>query len=343
MTSSAPRHVRMKQSDDFEAGFAYVLRDWKAGMPWEQSVDLATTPANKRSHAFTSGARAAANALSGWLDDARRSAKHFGLATSEIERLIESTRYENLFGKTHHATKKSPAQMKLKWKREPGSSIQAPISHGGDRHHYVISHRPEDHTVSFRPPGEHHHVGSYRTERAAKVAAQQHAETGAAPPSNTRSVVAAWGTKGPPPEWQWGQRKHATKKKSSQLNREIAEVLATTSHATKSPRASGGEWSDLTPTGLRVQTHSGDMPLEEATPAEIRHDMGRRLAGFRALINVPVRRKKWSRDVYALVQAKPWIRNQVPNDVWKIVLSDLGESGAAHATRRKSPAAEKKR
>jgi len=87
----------------------------------------------------------------------------------------------------------SPAQKKmtwtsstkaLTWKREPGMpGIQAPISHGGDAHHYVISHRTDDHTVSYRPPGEHHHVGSYKTEAEAKVAATQHAKTGTAPAS----------------------------------------------------------------------------------------------------------------------------------------------------------------
>ncbi len=226
---------------------------------------------------------------------------------------------------------------KLTWKRRSGTpGISAPISYG-EKHHYVISHRPEDHTVSYRPPGEHHHVGSYSTERAAKAAAEQHAQTGAAPPSNTRSVIAAWGPKGPPPEWQWGQgkRSHATKKSSAQLDREIAEVLAKPAHAAKS----GGEWSDLAPTGIRVQTHSGDMPLEEATSEEIRREMDRRLAAYRALVHVPARRKKWSHAIYALAQAKPWIK--VPSDVWNVVLSDV-RGGSSHAT-RKSPAAEKKR
>jgi hypothetical protein len=121
----------------------------------------------------------------------------------------------------HHALR-GDLRVKLKWKREPGSRVQAPISHGGKAHHYVISHRPEEHTVSYRPPGQHHHVGSYRSERDAKAAAQAHADTGSAPPSNTRSSIAAWGPGGPP-------KGHATKKRpgktKAQLDREIAEVL----------------------------------------------------------------------------------------------------------------------
>jgi hypothetical protein len=106
--------------------------------------------------------------------------------------------------------------------------VVAPISYG-DAHHYVISHRTGDHTVSYRPPGQHHHVGSYKTERDAKAAAQQHADTGTAPPSNTASSIAAWGPGGPPKEW----RGHATKKRAgqkgkskAQLDREIAQSLA---------------------------------------------------------------------------------------------------------------------
>jgi hypothetical protein len=91
--------------------------------------------------------------------------------------------------------KKSPAQLnreiaaalsskKLIWKKEPGMpGIQAPISHGGAAHDYVISHRTDDHTVAYRPPGAHHHVGSYKTEAEAKAAAAQHAKTGKAPAS----------------------------------------------------------------------------------------------------------------------------------------------------------------
>jgi hypothetical protein len=77
---------------EFVAGFDYVLKDWKAGMPWEQSVDLATTPANKRSHAFTSGARAAAEALGGWIGEVWRIGKHFGLTREQATELEEKAR-----------------------------------------------------------------------------------------------------------------------------------------------------------------------------------------------------------------------------------------------------------
>lgn len=59
-----------------------------------------------------------------------------------------------------------------RWKRNPGSKIQAPLSYKG---HYVISHRENEHTVSYRPPGQHHHVGTYKTEEEAKKAADAHA------------------------------------------------------------------------------------------------------------------------------------------------------------------------
>jgi hypothetical protein len=98
----------------------------------------------------------------------------------------------------------------LKWKKEPGTpGIQAPISHGGSAHDYVISHRKDQHTVSHRPPGKHEHVGTFTTEREAKAAAEKHAK---------------------------GSRAGALKKKSpAQLQREIDEVLASkSSHSTKS-------------------------------------------------------------------------------------------------------------
>jgi hypothetical protein len=82
--------------------------------------------------------------------------------------------------------------MKLTWKKEPGMpGIQAPISHGGKKHDYVISHRRDEHTVSFRPPGKHEHVGTFATEKAAKAAAAVHARQLSAAPSRHHSTVAA--------------------------------------------------------------------------------------------------------------------------------------------------------
>lgn len=58
---------------------------------------------------------------------------------------------------------------KLKWKFAAGvPGIQADLSYAGD---YVISHRREQFTVSFRPPGQHHHVGTFKTLALAKRAA----------------------------------------------------------------------------------------------------------------------------------------------------------------------------
>ena len=111
--------------------------------------------------------------------------------------------------------------MKLKWKKERGSKNQAPLSHGhGLRppHDYVISHRSEDHTVSYRPPGQHHHVGSYASEQDAKAAAQAHSDTGKAPPSNTR-WSAAW-------DDSHATKTSAGKKSPAQLDREIAQSLS---------------------------------------------------------------------------------------------------------------------
>jgi len=70
----------------------------------------------------------------------------------------------------------------MKWKKEPGMpGIQAPISHGGDVHDYVISHRQDQHTVSYRPKGTHVHVGTFVTEKEAKAAAEIHAKARRAP------------------------------------------------------------------------------------------------------------------------------------------------------------------
>jgi len=82
----------MSAPEEFKAGFAYVLRDWASGLTWEESVDLATTPADKRSQAFCDGARAAAEALGGWLDEARKKARAHGIPELEREELIARAR-----------------------------------------------------------------------------------------------------------------------------------------------------------------------------------------------------------------------------------------------------------
>jgi hypothetical protein len=69
------------------------------------------------------------------------------------------------------------AVLAVRWKRHPGSAIQAPLSGWG---HYVISHRPQNHTVSYRPRGHHVHVGSFTTETLAKRAAREHAKLSSA-------------------------------------------------------------------------------------------------------------------------------------------------------------------
>ena len=70
-------------------------------------------------------------------------------------------------GKKKHA--------RSRWKRDPGiPGIQAPLSFRPDED-YVISHRPGQHAVSYRPKGHHAHVGNYETEAEAKRAADRHA------------------------------------------------------------------------------------------------------------------------------------------------------------------------
>jgi len=109
--------------------------------------------------------------------------------------------------------------------------IQAPISHGGTEHDYVISHRKDQHTVSFRPPGKHEHVGTFPTERKAKAAAAEHAKAATA------------------------------KKTPAQLDREIAGALVkkspcgacTSSHARKKQPPSRVAYRlQLTPSELRA-------------------------------------------------------------------------------------------
>ena len=88
--------------------------------------------------------------------------------------------------------------------------IQAPISHGGTEHDYVISHRRDEHNVSYRPPGKHEHVGTFTTEREAKAAAALHA-------SSSRSAA---------PQVTKDTKTMSSKKPPAQLNREIAQSLA---------------------------------------------------------------------------------------------------------------------
>lgn len=62
----------------------------------------------------------------------------------------------------------------MRWKRYAGTpGVQAPLSCSGD---YVISHRTNQHTVSYRPKGKHVHVAQCETEREAKRAAREHAQ-----------------------------------------------------------------------------------------------------------------------------------------------------------------------
>ena len=108
--------------------------------------------------------------------------------------------------------------MELKWKKEPGSAVQAPISHGGDAHDYVISHRRDQHTVSYNPPGKHEHVGTFATEKEALAAAEAHEPSRSSPAPASASKMPATRRK--------ESRAMPRKKSAKQLDREIASNLS---------------------------------------------------------------------------------------------------------------------
>lgn len=67
---------------------------------------------------------------------------------------------------------------KLVWEFREGSKICTPLYFAG---HYVISHWNEGHAVenfilSFRPPGQHHHVGQFTSLKDAQNVAERHNE-----------------------------------------------------------------------------------------------------------------------------------------------------------------------
>ena len=112
---------------------------------------------------------------------------------------------------------------KLKWKRSPGSAVQAPLSHGHGLvppHDYVISHREGQHTVSYRPEGKHEHVGNFPTQKEAKAAAEAHARGEMKTPERVTGPVLPQRTRNPRAR---NPRKKPSKK---QLDREIATSLA---------------------------------------------------------------------------------------------------------------------
>lgn len=57
------------------------------------------------------------------------------------------------------------------WQENFGSAVQAPLTFGNG---YVISHRPNQFIVSYRPEGQHIHIGEYETLENAKSAAENH-------------------------------------------------------------------------------------------------------------------------------------------------------------------------
>ena len=61
----------------------------------------------------------------------------------------------------------------MTWATRLGSRISAPLSFSGP---YVISHRRDCHTLSYRPTGVHKHLGQFKTVDEAKEAAETHRE-----------------------------------------------------------------------------------------------------------------------------------------------------------------------
>lgn len=89
--------VCMKTNADlFTAGFEYILADFAAGLTWEMSFDLLTTPANKRPQAMIDGGRAACESLGGWLDCAARIGKAHGVTGRAMDELIARTRTDSV-------------------------------------------------------------------------------------------------------------------------------------------------------------------------------------------------------------------------------------------------------
>jgi len=71
-----------------------------------------------------------------------------------------------------------PSKSSSRWQHVKGQpGISAAYSYRGD---YQVSHRPgfgsqsESHTLSYRPSGEHHHIGTFPTAKQAYAAAHAH-------------------------------------------------------------------------------------------------------------------------------------------------------------------------
>lgn len=58
---------------------------------------------------------------------------------------------------------------KYYWQYREGTKVQAPISYCN---HFVISHRPNCYTLSYRPPERHLHCGVFPNLLEAKQAAE---------------------------------------------------------------------------------------------------------------------------------------------------------------------------
>jgi hypothetical protein len=74
----------------FAAGWIDALSSFESGQTWEWITHVA----DDKSPTFGRGMVAGVDAMSGWLDIARRAAKAHGIAEEQVEYLIRKTRGE---------------------------------------------------------------------------------------------------------------------------------------------------------------------------------------------------------------------------------------------------------
>jgi hypothetical protein len=60
----------------------------------------------------------------------------------------------------------------MNWQHTPETKKVTALTFSGD---YIISHRPECFTVSYRPTGQHYHVGQFQNVADGQAAAEEHA------------------------------------------------------------------------------------------------------------------------------------------------------------------------
>jgi hypothetical protein len=72
----------------FERGWDAAIALWKDGITWEAITHYADRKDVEQAYEYARGMRASVEAMSGWLDSARRAAKADAISTTTIEALI---------------------------------------------------------------------------------------------------------------------------------------------------------------------------------------------------------------------------------------------------------------